>query len=307
MDAVARLRRWPGLLAGGALVAGGTALLGPGPARRTGVPRPLSCVAVALGGAIVANELTGRPVPFLRWSFLRLLVGIRHFARTGQIGDGREEAFARYLVAHARPGDVDDAIRTADEFCRTGRILAAVGDEKGPILERAVAAAHPHRILELGTYCGYSALRMTRATPSDAHLYSVEFNAANADIARRVIAHAGVADRVTVVVGSLGDGGGTLQRLRDDHGFSPGSLDLVFLDHDKDRYLADLELVLESGWLHPGSVVVADNVLVPGAPAYRAYMAEHEGGLWHTTEHPAHVEYQSLVKDLVLESEYRGG
>jgi predicted O-methyltransferase YrrM len=43
----------------------------------------------------------------------------------------------------------------------------------------------------------------------------------------------------------------------------------VFPDHDKNAYLSDLELIIDAGWLHPGSVIVADNILVPGAPAYR--------------------------------------
>jgi catechol O-methyltransferase len=80
----------------------------------------------------------------------------------------------------------------------------------------------------------------------------------------------------------------------------------VFLDHDKDAYLPDLQRILAEGWLHPGSVVVADNVLFPGAPAYRSYMREHDGTVWSTIEHRAHVEYQSLLRDLVLESEYVG-
>ena len=46
---------------------------------------------------------------------------------------------------------------------------------------------------------------------------------------------------------------------------------------------------------------------VPGAPAYRQHMTAHEGEDWRTTQHQTHVEYQSLIKDLVLESEYLGG
>ena len=53
--------------------------------------------------------------------------------------------------------------------------------------------------------------------------------------------------------------------------------------------------------------MVADNVKLPGAPKYRAYMRSHEGRSWHTVEHETHVEYQSLLTDLVLESEYLGG
>jgi catechol O-methyltransferase len=51
---------------------------------------------------------------------------------------------------------------------------------------------------------------------------------------------------------------------------------------------------------------VADNVKVPGAPAYHAYLREREGIDWRTTEHPTHLEYQQEIADLVLESEYLG-
>lgn len=181
-----------------------------------------------------------------------------------------------------------------------------VGDEKGAILDRAVERARPRQLLELGTYCGYSALRMARVMPAGAHLTSIEFSAANAEIARRNWDHAGVADRITVVVGTLGDGGETIARLEAEHVFAAGSLDFVFVDHDKAAYLPDLERILERSWPHPGSIVVADNVKVPGAPKYRTYMNAHEGSTWRTVEHEAHVEYQLLIRDLVLESEYLG-
>ena len=45
---------------------------------------------------------------------------------------------------------------------------------------------------------------------------------------------------------------------------------------------------------------------MPGAPEYRAYMKANEGSTWRTVEHETHVEYQTLIKDLVLESEYLG-
>jgi catechol O-methyltransferase len=202
-----------------------------------------------------------------------MALGIRHLLSDWQVGDGREAALAEYVVTHARPGDVDDVIRGIDQFSRNHSFLINVGEEKGSILDRAVSSVRPHRLLELGTYCGYSALRIARRMPPDAHLFSVEFSAANAQIARRVLAHAGMADRVTVVLGTLGDGGETIRRLREEHGFSDGSLDLVFIDHDKDAYLPDLLRIESEGWLHPGSVVVADNVKFPGAPTVRAMQA----------------------------------
>ncbi len=252
------------------------------------------------------TEIGGRRLPFLRWSAVRMVLGMRHLSTYWQVGDGREEALAAHVEAEARPGDAGDVVRVIDEFCYGRCVMMNVGDEKGEILDRAVHRARPRRLLELGTYCGYSAVRIARAMPADAVLCSVEFSEANASVARRILAHAGVADRVTVVPGSLGDGGRTLERLEREHGFGPGQLDFVFIDHDKRAYVPDLERLLERGWLRPGAVVVADNVRVPGAPAYRRYMREREGASWRTVEHSTHVEYQTLLPDLVLESEYLG-
>jgi catechol O-methyltransferase len=303
--ALDQLRRMSGIIAGSSLLAAAAALLTPQARRRLDVPYWLLWLAAAIGAAITINELAGKPVPFLRLSFLTMMLRGRNLLREWQVGDGREKALEKYVVARARPGDVDDAIRVIDHFCRHVSYLINVGDEKGKILDNAVERTQPRRLLELGTYCGYSALRMARAMPREARLYSVEFNTANAVIARRILAHAGVGDKVTVLVGTLG-GGETIRTLRGEHNFVPGSLDLVFIDHDKNAYLPDLELIVDEGWLHPGSVVVADNILAPGAPAYRAYMRDNDGTLWHTTEHRTHVEYQSVIKDLVLESDYLG-
>jgi len=251
-------------------------------------------------------EIGGRRLPFLRWSVLRMLIGMRSLTRNWQVGDGREEALAAHVLANARPGDLGDTIRVIDDFCLTRSAMMNVGDEKGEILDRALQRASPVLLLELGTYCGYSGLRMARVMPANARLYSIEFSPANADIARRIWTHAGVGDRLTVVVGTLGDGGTTIDRLRQEFGFTEGALDFAFLDHDKEAYLPDLERVLKERWLHPGSIVVADNVKFPGAPEYRGYLQAEEGRTWSTIEHDTHVEYQSLLKDLVLESEYLG-
>jgi catechol O-methyltransferase len=208
---------------------------------------------------------------------------------------------------HAPQGDLDAAIAALDQFAYKEKFLINVGDEKGALLDTAISKVTPKLALELGTYCGYGALRMARAIGPAGRLVSVEFAEANAQIARAIIEHAGVADRVTVVVGTIGDAGKTVAALEAEHGFGPGKLDLAFLDHDKDAYLSDLESILERGWLHRGSVVVADNIKFPGAPDYRAYMQEREGNEWRTIEHEAHVEYQTMIKDLVLESEYLAG
>jgi catechol O-methyltransferase len=242
-------------------------------------------------------------LPFLRRSFWRFAVGLPSVIRNGQVGDGREAETVRYVLANAKPGDVTDAIAAIDRFARQKSFLMNVGDEKGLLLDAAVRRSKARLALELGAYCGYSGLRIARAA-LQARVYSVEMSAANADNARRIWEHAGVADRITCIVGTIGDGGRTLDALAD-NGFDAGALDFLFVDHNKDAYLTDLLSIENRGWLHPGSVVVADNVLLPGAPKYRAYMRRHQGGLWDTVEHKTHAEY-TRIPDLVLESTYRG-
>ena len=118
---------------------------------------------------------------------------------------------------------------------------------------------------------------------------------------------AGAPAQAAHVVGTLGDGGATAERLESEHDFAKGSVDLIFIDHDKNAYLSDLQLIIARGWLHRGSVAVADNVKFPGAPKYRAYMKETEGTQWHSVEHSTHAEYQTLLKDIVMESDYLRG
>jgi catechol O-methyltransferase len=239
----------------------------------------------------------------LRWSVVNTFLRPRTFARTGQFGDGREAAVAEYVLANARRGDVDDVLDTMDRFAYDKTFLINVGDEKGALLDAAVKRANTRLALELGTYCGYGALRIARAAPT-ARVFSVEWAQANAEIARRIWAHAGMADRITCVVGMIGDDGRTLQTL-EDHGFDVGTLDLLFLDHAKNAYLPDLQSITERGWLHPGSIIVADNVRIPGAPKYREYMRQQQGKGFDTVEHNTHGEYQTVVRDLVLESVVR--
>src|SRR6201991_4243327 len=122
-----------------------------------------------------------RRIPMLRWSFWRMAAGVRNLTITGQLGDGREAA------------EMDDVLATFDKFAYEKSMLINVGDEKGLLLDAAVRRANPALALELGTYCGYGALRIARAAPT-AHVYSVELAEANAINARQIWAHARVAD-----------------------------------------------------------------------------------------------------------------
>ena len=102
-----------------------------------------------------------------------MVTGARNITITGQMGDGREAAAVDYVLRNARAGDIDDALATFDKFAYEKSMLINVGDEKGLLLDAAVRRANPALALELGTYCGYGALRIARAAPN-AKVYSVE-------------------------------------------------------------------------------------------------------------------------------------
>ncbi len=91
-------------------------------------------------------EIGGKRLPLLRWSFVRMLLGIRHLLSNWQVGDGREAALADYVLANAKPGDVDDAIRAVDEFCYGQSYMMNVGDKKGALLDAAIRRVDPFAV-----------------------------------------------------------------------------------------------------------------------------------------------------------------
>jgi catechol O-methyltransferase len=217
--------------------------------------------------------------------------------------DGREHDCLDYVKRNTPPGDPAAIIKAIDEFAYKTKWLMNVGDVKGVLLDNALARAKPKLVLELGTYVGYSSLRMIQKIPTDGKIVSVEYSDKVAQVARQMIEHAGMKERITVVNGYLQDKDQRTRRvLEEQFGFKPGCLDFVFLDHAKEAYLPDLKLILSTGWLRKGSVIVADNVRFPGAPDYKQFVEEREGKLFQTTHHETLLEYQTTMADLVLES-----
>jgi catechol O-methyltransferase len=225
--------------------------------------------------------------------------------RKGETDDAVKDRLVKHVLDSAPKDDVQAALDVIDDFGSKTSFLMNIGDVKGLLLDDVVGRVKPVKAVELGSFCGYSGLRIARALPADGKLFSIEISPKNADVSTKVWEHAGVADRVTAVVGTIDDGK-TIGRLKTEFGMAPGSLDFLFIDHEHTRYLPDLLLLLESDLFHEGSVVFADNVKFPGAPKYLAYMRDNEGRSWRTVEHKSHLEYQKMIPDLVLESTYLG-
>ncbi|MEQ2211001.1 hypothetical protein XENOCAPTIV_023892 [Xenoophorus captivus] len=104
---------------------------------------------------------------------------------------------------NATRGDPRSVVKAIDQFCRQKEWAMNVGDEKGSdflfynrcILDSVVTEVNPATVLELGTYCGYSTVRIASLLPSNAKLITLEFNPDYAAIARQVIAWAGLEDK----------------------------------------------------------------------------------------------------------------
>ena len=132
------------------------------------------------------------------------------------------------------------------------------------------------RILEIGTLGGYSATWLARALPADGRLISLELEQHHADVSRRNLAQAGVADKVEVCVGPAA---ATLQQM---HAAGEAPFDLVFIDANKDGYPQYLALSLPL--LRNGGLLLADNTLredildakpTSGIAKYNAAVAAH--------------------------------
>ena len=126
------------------------------------------------------------------------------------------------------------------------------GPVEGRFLDLLVHASGARRVLEIGTYSGYSALSMARALPPDGHIDTCEIEERHAEVARRYMARSPHRDRITVHLGPALD---TIARLE-------GPWDLVFVDADKTGYDAYYEAVLPK--LAPRGLIVFDNMLQNG-------------------------------------------
>jgi caffeoyl-CoA O-methyltransferase len=146
-----------------------------------------------------------------------------------------------------------------------------VGPSEGRLLYLLLKLASAKKVVEVGTLVGYSAIHMARALPADGHLYSIEYEQKHADVARKNIEKAGLADRITVHVGAGVDVLPTLAKH--------GPFDAVFIDADKENYDKYGAWAVQN--LRKGGLVLGDNAylfgnLLEDTSRGRAMRAFHE-------------------------------
>ena len=162
------------------------------------------------------------------------------------------EAIERYLAGLNRCSDavLDDIARG-----NVARGLPLVDPEVGALLRVMAISCGAARVLEIGTAIGYSGIWLAGALPADGMLLTLEMDEERAREARDNFARAGLADRVSVIVGDA-----QLKVAK-----VSGPFDLIFQDGDKKLYTPLLDRLV--ALLRPGGLLVTDNVLWDGEVA----------------------------------------
>jgi predicted O-methyltransferase YrrM len=140
-----------------------------------------------------------------------------------------------------------------------GAAMMQISPEQGAFMALLVKLTGATRLLEVGTFTGYSALACALALPPGGRIVACDVSEEWTAIARAAWIEAGVADRIELRLGPAVDTLAALQAA----GEAP--FDMAFIDADKENYDAYYEAALQL--VRPGGVVLIDNVLWSGAVA----------------------------------------
>jgi predicted O-methyltransferase YrrM len=162
------------------------------------------------------------------------------------------QEYDRYISGLFAPQD--DALRSArEEMLREGMPEINVSASEGKVLHVLARAICAERILEIGTLGGYSTIWLARALPPQGKLISLEIDPRYAEVARRNLQRADLAEKVEVRTGSA------LESLFQLEAEGQDPFDLVFIDADKEGYVDYLRKVMPL--LREGGLVLGDNTL----------------------------------------------
>lgn len=166
-----------------------------------------------------------------------------------------EPSVEAYATEHSSP-DAELFSRLAQETReKTTAPQMMVGLLEGQFLGTLVRLTRAKRILEIGTFTGYSSISMALALEPDGRIITCDVNDETTSIARRYAEEAGVVDRIEY---RTAPGLDSIAELE-------GEFELIFIDADKPNYLNYYEATLPK--LAPGGVMILDNTLWSGRVA----------------------------------------
>jgi len=172
---------------------------------------------------------------------------------------GLSDELNAYLIAvGAREPEVLGRLR--EETAAMPQAGMQIAVEQGALLSMLVKLLNARRILEIGTFTGYSSTAMALALPPDGRIVCCDVSKEFTDVARRTWAAAGVEDRVDLRLAPALETLETLEGLLATDG--AGSFDLAFIDADKTNYRGYVEGALLL--VRQGGLIAIDNVLWSG-------------------------------------------
>jgi len=162
-----------------------------------------------------------------------------------------QELIDRYISSHSSvPPGLEWIVKQTN--IRTNYPQMLSGPVQGQFLKMLVEISGAVRVLEIGTFTGYSAACMAMGLPSDGHLDTLEINDELEDVIREGWKRAGVEHLISL---HIGDACEFMKEME-------GPYDLVFIDANKREYLRYYELALPL--LGRGGLIVADDVMLGG-------------------------------------------
>ena len=166
-----------------------------------------------------------------------------------------EEQLEQYIIDHIEKEP--DALRQLNRDTHIYQLYSRMcsGHLQGRILKMLTTMIRPRRILELGTFTGYSALCFAEGMPQDAELHTIEIFDEMEDFIRQRFESSPYAERMHLHIGDALDIIPTIE----------GDFDMVFIDANKRNYIEYFEMVLPR--LTPGGFILADNTLWDGKVA----------------------------------------
>lgn len=169
------------------------------------------------------------------------------------------EAIEKYMIECSSPqGEALDWLQKQTNI-RTNHARMLSGPVQGRFLKMIVEMCGARRVLELGSFTGYSGICLASGLPEDGHLDTLEINDELEDLILEGFSMAGLRERISLHIGDCLE---TLKRFREE-GREP--YDLVFIDANKRDYPEYYELVFDL--VRPGGWILADNVLWDGKVA----------------------------------------
>jgi caffeoyl-CoA O-methyltransferase len=158
----------------------------------------------------------------------------------------------QYVCAHSEnePEVLRELNRKTHLSVLQPRMLS--GHFQGRVLSMLSHMIRPRRVLEIGTYTGYSALSFAEGLTDDGKVITIDVNEELEDLVREYIAKAGMNEKIDY---RIGDAAQIIPELNE-------TFDIVFIDADKKNYCNYYNLVFDM--VQPGGYIIADNVLWSG-------------------------------------------